>query len=75
MISTPDEKQEYWRIPASVKTIEDPLLDSLVILSEYYGNPCSGEALTAGLPLDSAWLTPEIFLRCCACRFNCQVTT
>ncbi|PSV19407.1 type I secretion system permease/ATPase [Photobacterium leiognathi subsp. mandapamensis] len=61
MISTPDEKQEYWRIPASVKTIEDPLLDSLVILSEYYGNPCSGEALTAGLPLDSAWLTPEIF--------------
>lgn len=61
MISTPDEKQEYWRIPASVKTIEDPLLDSLVILSEYYGNPCSGEALTAGLPLDSVWLTPEIF--------------
>ncbi|PSV34704.1 type I secretion system permease/ATPase [Photobacterium sp. GB-210] len=61
MISTAENKQEYWSIPASLKTTDDPLLDSLVILSEYYGNPCSGDALIAGLPLESALVTPDIF--------------
>ncbi len=53
-------KAEQWTIPASFKTTEDPLLDCLVLLSEYYGNPCSADALTAGLPLSEAWLTAEL---------------
>lgn len=55
------KKQEQWTIPASEKTTEDPLLDCLVLLSEHYGNPCSGEALLVGLPLNNAQLTPELF--------------
>ncbi|HIF9074271.1 TPA: type I secretion system permease/ATPase [Photobacterium damselae] len=55
------KKQEQWTIPASKKTTEDPLLDCLVLLSEHYGNPCSGEALLVGLPLNNAQLTPELF--------------
>lgn len=61
MLSTDKEEQVQWSIPASIQATEDPLLDCLVLLSEYYGNPCSGDALTAGLPLSDAWLTPEIF--------------
>ncbi len=53
-------KAEQWTILASFKTTEDPLLDCLVLLSEYYGNPCSADALTAGLPLSEAWLTAEL---------------
>lgn len=51
---------EQWTIPASFKATEDPLLDCLVLLSEYYGNPCSADALTVGLPLSDAWLTAEL---------------
>ncbi len=57
---TNQRKAEQWTIPASFKTTEDPLLDCLVLLSEYYGNPCSADALTAGLPLSEAWLTAEL---------------
>ncbi|PTB31464.1 type I secretion system permease/ATPase [Photobacterium phosphoreum] len=61
VVSTTENKQDQWRISPSLSVTEDPLLDSLVLLSEYYGNPCSSEALIAGLPLSNAWLTPELF--------------
>ncbi|NGN98449.1 type I secretion system permease/ATPase [Grimontia sp. S25] len=53
--------QPQWSIPGSVQTTEDPLLECLVILTEHYGTPCSGEALVASLPMREARLTPELF--------------
>jgi len=52
--------QSQWTINAAQRTSEDPLLDCLVLLSEYFGNPCSAEALIAGLPLTQSVLTPEL---------------
>jgi len=49
-----------WSINASQKLGSDPLLDSLVLLTEHFGNPCSAEALSAGLPLTGINLTPEL---------------
>lgn len=42
---------------------DDPLLQTLVILSRLYGNPRSPASLAAGLPLKEQGLTPELFLR------------
>lgn len=52
--------QPQWTINASQNISEDPLLDCLVLLSEYFGNPCSAEALAAGLPLSRSVLTPDL---------------
>ena len=52
--------QPQWRINASQRINDDPLLDCLVLLSEHFGNPCSAEALAAGLPLTSSVLSPEL---------------
>ncbi|XPF93115.1 type I secretion system permease/ATPase [Colwellia sp. RE-S-Sl-9] len=49
-----------WTINASQRLNSDPLLDSLVLLTEHFGNPCSPEALVAGLPLSSNHITPEL---------------
>lgn len=52
--------QSQWTINASQRISEDPLLDCLVLLSEHFGNPCSADALAAGLPLTSSVLSPEL---------------
>jgi len=52
--------QSQWSINASQRISEDPLLDCLVLLTEHFGNPCSAEALAAGLPLTSSVLSPEL---------------
>ena len=49
-----------WTINASQRLTSDPLLDSLVLLTEHFGDPCSAEALTAGLPVTANYLTPEL---------------
>ncbi|MCE9680282.1 type I secretion system permease/ATPase [Shewanella sp. AS1] len=54
------KKTEQWTVSASQKVTVDPLLDSLVLLTEYFGNPCSSESLAAGLPLSGNILTPEL---------------
>lgn len=54
------EPSMQWSINASQRLASDPLLDSLVHLSEHFGNPCSAEALIAGLPLSSNNITPEL---------------
>jgi ATP-binding cassette subfamily C protein LapB len=41
----------------------DPLLDCLVILTTLQQQPCSAEALRAGLPLVNGRLTPSLFVR------------
>ncbi|MFQ6372437.1 type I secretion system permease/ATPase [Shewanella sp. YIC-542] len=53
-------KNEQWSIPASLRVTVDPLLDCLVLMTEYYGSPCSVESLVAGLPLSSSALPPEL---------------
>ncbi|WP_428440397.1 type I secretion system permease/ATPase [Photobacterium sagamiensis] len=58
--ATAEKIKPQWSIPPSVQTTEDPLLDCLVLLTEHYGNPCSGDALTAGLPLSGAWLSTDL---------------
>ncbi|MDD1783929.1 type I secretion system permease/ATPase [Enterovibrio sp. ZSDZ35] len=56
-----ERKPQQWRISASTQAVDDPLLDCLVLLTEHYGSPCSGDALTAGLPMTDALLTPDLF--------------
>ena len=52
--------QAQWAISPSQRVNSDPLLDCLVILTEYFGTPCSAEALSAGLPITEAVLPPEL---------------
>ena len=58
--STVSATPAQWKISPSQRTAEDPLLDSLVLLTEHFGNPCSAEALAAGLSLASNNLSPEL---------------
>ncbi len=60
MQSSSSTQEKQWTIGASQRITEDPLLDCLVLLSEHFGNPCSAEALSAGLPLSSINLSPEL---------------
>ncbi|MPY25443.1 type I secretion system permease/ATPase [Shewanella psychropiezotolerans] len=57
---TASHKTEQWTVSASQRVSVDPLLDSLVLLTEYFGSPCSSESLAAGLPLSSSVLTPDL---------------
>ena len=53
-------QNKQWSIKTSQQVGDDPLLDCLVLLSEHFGDPCSAEALSAGLPLTEAVLSPEL---------------
>jgi len=44
----------------------DPLLDCLLELTRLHGRPSTRAALSAGLPLDSGYLTPSLFGRAAA---------
>ncbi|WP_427982610.1 type I secretion system permease/ATPase [Agarivorans sp.] len=57
------KKQHAYRdLDITAKQI-DPLLNSLVFLSKYYGKPFSARALSAGLPLEDGLLTPALLPR------------
>ncbi|GIU18072.1 type I secretion system permease/ATPase [Shewanella sp. MBTL60-007] len=60
MSASDSKKTEQWTISASQRVIVDPLLDSLVLLTEYFGSPCSSDSLAAGLPMQGHVLTPEL---------------
>src|SRR3989304_6075093 len=47
-------------------TAEDPLLGSLVILAEHFGNSVPESSLVSGLPLVEGRLTPRLFARAAA---------
>jgi ATP-binding cassette subfamily C protein LapB len=49
-----------WTISPSQRMVDDPLLDCLILLTEHFANPCSAEALVAGLSISGANLTPEL---------------
>lgn len=58
-VSAP-QKTDQWTVSASQRVSVDPLLDSLVLLTEYFGSPCSSESMAAGLPLSGSVLTPDL---------------
>ncbi|GGI92786.1 type I secretion system permease/ATPase [Shewanella gelidii] len=53
-------KNEQWTISASQRVTTDPLLDCLVLLTEFFGSPCSSDSLAAGLPMSGTVLSPEL---------------
>ncbi len=55
-----EQSSSQWTMNAAQKLGSDPLLDSLVLLTEHFGNPCSADALSAGLPITTTNLTPEL---------------
>ena len=52
-----------WTVVPKAASFDDPLLSSLVALSQLLERPISPEALKAGLPLDGGRLTPELAVR------------
>ncbi|GIU37460.1 type I secretion system permease/ATPase [Shewanella schlegeliana] len=60
MSASDSKKTEQWTISASQRVMVDPLLDSLVLLTEHFGSPCSSDSLAAGLPMQGHVLTPEL---------------
>ncbi|WP_281558092.1 type I secretion system permease/ATPase [Thalassomonas sp. RHCl1] len=54
------QQTSQWAINASQPLSAAPLLDSLVLLCQHFGNPCSAEALSAGLPANGNDLAPEL---------------
>ena len=59
-VTAASKKTEQWTVSASQRVTVDPLLDSLVLLTEYFGSPCSSESMAAGLPLSGSVLTPDL---------------
>jgi ATP-binding cassette subfamily C protein LapB len=54
------QPSSQWTVNASTRVNVDPLLDSLVLLTEHFGDPCSPQALTAGLPVTGHHLSPDL---------------
>ncbi|MCZ2723400.1 type I secretion system permease/ATPase [Marinomonas sp. 15G1-11] len=52
-----------WSVNGASLSYPNPLLDSLVLISKYFGNPYTADAIRAGLPLTDDFLTPEMFQR------------
>jgi len=57
--SQKQHSSEQWAVHSSKRMHADPLIDSLVLLTEFYANPCSAEALSAGLPVGN-FLSPDL---------------
>ncbi|MGY5450608.1 type I secretion system permease/ATPase [Agarivorans sp. MS3-6] len=55
-------RQQYADLDITAEHI-DPLLNSLVFLSKYYGKPFSARALSVGLPLEDGLLSPALLPR------------
>ncbi|MCW9035138.1 MAG: type I secretion system permease/ATPase [Rhodospirillales bacterium] len=61
----PQPEKDQWQVKLSHVSPEamDPLLGCLVALTKHFGDPKTATALTANLPLDDGYLTPDLFLR------------
>lgn len=55
--------KKTWEYPGSASTFLDPLLTSLIVITKLHGRPMSGEALTAGLPLEDNKMTLALYIR------------
>lgn len=56
----PKQQHEQWTISASQRVTVDPLLDCLVLLTEYFGSPCSSDSMAAGLPISENVLSADL---------------
>ncbi len=61
--STPAGAVDQWELGGDSDTHDDPLLDSLLLLSKIYGLQMSRTGLRAGLPLVNNRLSVELFPR------------
>ncbi len=61
-----DPHQDGARVRQAAASLDDPLLECLVILTKQAHKPYSADALRAGLPLVDNRLTPELFERAAA---------
>jgi len=59
-------QKQAWDIPKEALLPDDPLANCLVLLTRMQHRPFSLQSLTAGLPLVSSRLTPELFVRAAA---------
>lgn len=57
---------QAWTLPKEAFLPDDPLANCLVLLTRLQHRPFSLQSLTAGLPLESSRLTPELFVRAAA---------
>jgi ATP-binding cassette subfamily C protein LapB len=58
--------KQAWTLPNESLLPDDPLANCLVLLTRMQHRPFSLQSLTAGLPLESSRLTPELFVRAAA---------
>jgi ATP-binding cassette, subfamily C, bacterial LapB len=58
-----EESPDGWPLQADRLAIRMPLVDCLQIMAGHYGRRTSVGALTAGLPVPPAGLTPTLFIR------------
>ena len=61
-----ETKKQTWVLPKEALLPDDPLTNCLVLLTRLQHRPFSAQSLTAGLPLVSSRLTPELFVRAAA---------
>ncbi|MEO9654966.1 type I secretion system permease/ATPase [Marinomonas sp.] len=64
-IEAPVAKTEksQWKVAATSLEYPNPLLDCLVLLSKFFHNPYTADAIAAGLPITDNDMTPELFQR------------
>lgn len=55
--------KKTWEVPKDALLPDDPLANCLVLLTQLEHRPFSLQSLTAGLPLESSRLTPQLFIR------------
>ena len=58
-----DADKPQWKVAATALEYPNPLLDCLVLLSKYFHNPYTADAIAAGLPITDNDMTPELFQR------------
>ncbi|KZN14829.1 type I secretion system permease/ATPase [Marinomonas sp. TW1] len=58
-----ENQKPQWQANATSLDYPNPLLDCLVLLSRYFNNPYTSDAIAAGLPITDDLMTPELFLR------------
>jgi len=66
MDATNGKNNQTWVLPKEALLPDDPLANCLVLLTRLQHRPFSLQSLTAGLPLQSSRLTPELFIRAAA---------
>lgn len=61
--AAPGETENPWPLQAERVALHSPLVECLRILAGHYGRRTSPAALTAGLPIPAAGITPPLFMR------------